>query len=828
MTNRNNLIFGLLAAALLVVGCGSDNDKGSKQYTYHDYTTVSPSNWNELTYQDNNDTQVMSYIGSSFFTYDFAFDANGEIIPGAFEIEYSAATKLEDVTAQYAGNEKWGIPAGTKSARAYKITLRNDLKWDDGTEIHAEDFVYTMSEQLNPLFWNYRADSFYTGATVIHNAQNYLKQGSTVDETVSNLYPSFDAAMAAHDNIYLDVAVATSQVNKWFGESGYPLSTFDGAGMLDTYFALYTGEGEDRAPVMEGENVINFFEKYGLLGENPERVKVTAEMIADYNSMDAWDPNADAEMGGLTVIEGYVYPKVDFKDVGIFVGDNKDELVLVLDLPLELLKEDGSLGYKAAYNMSSLPLVKKDLYEKCKQKPQGGSELWTSNYNSSKETTASWGPYSLTEFQAGKSYTLEKNKHWYGNNMEEYKGQYQTTRIEVETISEWNTAWLKFLSGDVTGIGIDVSVADEYKNSSRAIFTPDDFVGSLQIQSDKAALEAREEENVNKTILTYPDFRKAISLSVDRKAYNKQCTTSSLAGYGLFNSMHYHDVENGAAYRETDYAKLVMCEVYGVNPDDYESLDAAVDSITAYDLEQARALVTSAYNAALADGEIDADDKVVITFGSGADNESVRRIFNFLTNSLKEMVKETPLDGRLETEFEDHQQLWADDFRDGMYDICTGGWTGAAWDPGYFLLAYLSPDYMYSVAWDTENHNMTFTMPVLEGVDYAGEGVEETMGLLDWYYCLNGADGAKYDWHEGAIPVEARLALIARLEQEILVQYYTVPISYSFGASLLSYQVNYITTEYNTFMGYGGIRYMTYNYDDAQWENVKDGFDYKI
>ena len=110
MTNRNNLIFGLLAAALLVVGCGSDNDKGSKQYTYHDYTTVSPSNWNELTYQDNNDTQVMSYIGSSFFTYDFAFDANGEIIPGAFEIEYSAATKLEDVTAQYAGNEKWGIP----------------------------------------------------------------------------------------------------------------------------------------------------------------------------------------------------------------------------------------------------------------------------------------------------------------------------------------------------------------------------------------------------------------------------------------------------------------------------------------------------------------------------------------------------------------------------------------------------------------------------------------------------------------------------------------------------------------------------------------------
>ena len=31
-------------------------------YTYNDYTTVSPSNWNELTYQDNNDTQIMNYI----------------------------------------------------------------------------------------------------------------------------------------------------------------------------------------------------------------------------------------------------------------------------------------------------------------------------------------------------------------------------------------------------------------------------------------------------------------------------------------------------------------------------------------------------------------------------------------------------------------------------------------------------------------------------------------------------------------------------------------------------------------------------------------------
>ena len=144
------------------------------EHTYRMHTVFSPSNWNELTYQDNNDTQIMNYIGSSFFSYDFKFE-NGKIVPGEFEIKYDAATKLEDVSSQV--DAKWGIPAGA-TARAYKITLREGLMWQDGTPIKAEDFVYSMKEQLNPDFKNYRADSFYVGATIIHNAENYVKQGS--------------------------------------------------------------------------------------------------------------------------------------------------------------------------------------------------------------------------------------------------------------------------------------------------------------------------------------------------------------------------------------------------------------------------------------------------------------------------------------------------------------------------------------------------------------------------------------------------------------------------------------------------------------------------
>ena len=178
------------------------------------------------------------------------------------------------------------------------------------------------------------------------------------------------------------------------------------------------------------------------------------------------------------------------------------------------------------------------------------------------------------------------------------------------------------------------------------------------------------------------------------------------------------------------------------------------------------------------------------------------------------MVVGTPLEGRLEVELKDFQTAWANDFRAGAYDVCMGGWTGAAWDPGYFLLAYLSPAYMYSKAWDTSSQQLTFTM---KGVGENGADITETMSLLDWYNCLNGAAGAKYDWSATALKQSQRLQLIAALEREVLLAYYTVPLYNNFSASLLSYKVDYVTYEYNTFMGYGGIKYMTYNFDDEAW-----------
>ena len=162
-----------------------------------------------------------------------------------------------------------------------------------------------------------------------------------------------------------------------------------------------------------------------------------------------------------------------------------------------------------------------------------------------------------------------------------------------------------------------------------------------------------------------------------------------------------------------------------------------------------------------------------------------------------------------------------------------GGWSGAAWDPGYFLLAYLHSNYRYALGWSAETEKMTFTM---KGVGPNGEDITETMTLLEWYYCLNGMydldeNPEMYDWSSNALEESQRLQLIAALEKAVLETYYSVPLRNSFSASLISYKIDYITYEYNTFMGYGGMKYMKYNFTDAQWAeevaNLGGIIDYK-
>ena len=796
------MLLTLATVGLLSLAACGENQEETK-YTFNSYVSVSPSNWNELTYQDNNDTEILNYCVSNLFEFDYKYDANGEIVDGQYEVKYSAATKLEDVSGDYAG--KYGLPEDAKEgdSRAFKITLRDDLAWDDGTKITAKDFVYTMKEQLNPLFKNYRADSYYVGSTVIHNARNYVYQGSYAltdffDSIPSDEsgYPALDSTAFTRDSdgyilyngeaVYLDI----NDGGNW----GAALTDYVSESSLKSLFP----EVDDNGQIRVGDSALASIQYVIAVLHGYESVEAYAAAVGEYAYVEC------EEMFKLN----RKFAVMDFSDVGIFVGSSENELVLVLDKALNLINEDGSLNYRAAYNMSSLPLVKEDIYESCKIAPTTSDGLWTTNYNTSLATSASWGPYKLTGFEQDQSFTLTKNEKWFGfqSSCDLYKDMYQTDVIYNRVIPEWNTAFLAFQKGELDAVGIDASVASTYKGSEQAIFTPSDFVGSLQLQSSKDALKARESAGVNKTLLSYEKFRKALSLSIDRADLTNECTTSSLPGFGLFNSMHYSDVEHGIAYRTTDSAKETLCDVYGVDVSQYDNLTEAEESITGYNVSLARQYLNEAIEEAKAAGDYKTGDKVVLDMGTGAISEATTRIKNNLLKHWTNLVSGTELEGKFEVTLSDKGSAWANDFRSGSYDLCLGGWTGAAWDPGYFLLAYLDPNYMYSSAWDTSKAMLTFQLS-----DHTIDPEEDTHSLLEWYDILNG------EWGSGQISEDLRAELIAAIEKEILNVCYTVPIYNSYSASLISYKIEYKSRTYNTFMGYGGLKYMKYNYSDSEW-----------
>lgn len=850
MSKKTKLAAIALSAVMVgsvgfIAACGDSGipDADLKTGTYRTYTTVMPSNWSELTYADNNDTQILNYMVSSFYEYDYVFDEalggkynddgtiNADaIVSGGFSVDYSAATGLEDVTDEMA--EDWGYTAEQieTGGYAWKITLRNDLRWDDGTPIDASDFVYTMEQMLDPDFQNMRAATYYNDIR-IKNSRNYFYNGNTVWDSADGPYTEY-VAEELDSKIIFTLGNATDNKSKYDGAEASFRSVY---GVPESY------DLNMLAQVVAGSTGTTTEAVLALEGKTMAQIKADSSMKATWDAIIGWwqtEPNEELDF----FVVQYTYPEMDFSDVGIF-NPSTYEIVVCLDAPIQCLKEDGSLSYEAAYSFASLPLVKEDLYEKCKKEPQEGSTLWTSNYNSSVETSASWGPYKLTSFQSGKSYTLERNEEWFGYDLEQNANQYNVTKIECEQLAEVNTQWMAFLGGEIDEIALDVDHKDDYRNSIYTVYTPGTGTFSLNLQGN---LDALKSSGRNNGILAISDFRKAISLNIDRDDYNAATTTAHQTCLGLIGPAYYYDVENaavlpdGGIYRNTEYAKKGLLRAYGYteNADGtwtdgtktYDDFEDAYELISGYNPTQAKQLVESAYKTLTENAEYygyDASKNIVLKYGTASDMENTRRDYNYIRDVILDLVKGTSLEGKVEVTFDaSFGQQWAETFRSGAYEIASGtGFSGGAFDPAGMLQCYVDPNagLMYSTWWDTTTDTMTYTMP--EG-DYDGAGETLTMSVFNWYCCLNGIAGAdaynqphKYNWAAGFVDESVRLEVTAAIEEKVIEQYYSIPCTSQYSASVVGAKFSYISDEYNTFMGFGGMRYMLVNYTDSEWDS---------
>lgn len=798
----------LIAMVLVVVLCASvltacKKDKGNgdgnvtkpgtgwedaKMYTMREYTAQMPSQWCTILTSDNVNNAMESYFMSSFYEFNYKFDADGKIVPGAFTVEYSAATKLEDVTKKYAG--QYGLAADAEKGQAFAMTLRNDLKWDDGTPIKAADFVYTMSQQLSPKYLFATASNYYSGNYVIHNAQNYVKQGQ------KGMFPASSV---------LTVYNASDDAKLIFTLNGN-----------DSYVADYlTSNGVNPQAYVAQAAKVTVDALKAIEGKSLAEIKKDETMLATWTAVLGWWKTLPNEELHFFKTE-YEYPAMDFSEVGYFVGDNEYELVMVIDGTLNPLDAEGNLTYEAGYYFSSWPLVKKDLWEKCEDTTK---TPYANSYCTTQEKSASWGPYKLTNYQDQKTYTVSRNDKWFGYGLPQYANQYQTDAIVTEKIEEWDTAWLAFQKGNLDGIGMNVKIAADYRTSKRAYFTPETWTFDLNIQSNA---NSRTDKR-NNLLLNYADFRKAISLSLDRDDYCAKNNPSSQAALGLLNSMYYYDVENGKVYRESIQAKEAILNAYGatknadgswkVGETTYTDIEDALDATTGYNLTLARQLVENAIAQAKTDGKYSDGEEIILTYGIETQSADTDRVKNWFQAAFDNMTKGTSIEGKVKIEyFMFSSATWSEQFSAGEYDLCFGAWGNAAFNPAYLLCeTQISAENRYATNWDPK----TVSVTVKATPDDKHKDGLYTYNLEQWRLILQGKDGCPVNFKN--FPMEDQLAALGAVETAILKVYYSIPVFSRYSASLMGYKVDYVSYEYNTFMGYGGIRYMTFNYDDTAW-----------
>jgi len=789
-----------------------------KQAEYNTTTSVMPSNWNEFTYADNNDTQIMYNIASSFFEYDYKFEddvkynADGSInkdglVDGAYTTNYSAATKLEDVTASV--DAKWGYTAEQKAEGGYawKITLRDDLKWDDGTAITAADFEYSMQQLLDPAFMNFRANTYYDTLMIKNSKPYFFQNQEGTFETIGNRgYASVQAAIDAGETVYANLW------NLW-GANGYK----DEAGNEAPEWAAITDE-----TVYNNE-----------AGDDPVSGKFLYDNYGVY-----LEPGTGYD--AAVYVENTVR-NVAWEDVGIYAIPEENAIVLCLDKAYSFLKEDGSLSVWAPYYFSSLPVVHKAKYEASKIAPAAGSTLWTSNYNSSLETTASWGPYKLVEFEAGSHYKLVKNENWYGWNMEDYKNQYNITAINCRKVEDFSTSWMGFLNGSYDDASLQTENVADYLDSKYVYFTSTSTgTFGMQLFSDLSVLKNSENNN---GILAIQEFRHAFNLALNRSdVVEKIWPGSAVPCFGLLNVAYYYDIENspeledGGQYRNATVAKEGILRAYGFTQDasgkwsggDLSGLSTedAYDSLTGYNPTLAKQKMQEAIAILTADPEkygYDASKDITLIYGSSVDNAKQRFRASYLQDVLNGLAQGTVLEGKIKVVFDASAgNQWAEAFRSGKTQIGFGyGFTGNAFNPFDIIGAFVNPedDLNYHMYWDTSAIDMTLTMPA---GNYAGAGETITMSIQNWYYCLNGLAETEnqvktYNWGEGFAPVEARLLILSALEEVTIKESRSVMLIADGGGSFLGAKFSYFSEDEHTFMKFGGYRYMEVNYTDAEW-----------
>ena len=780
------LVLAVLTLMSVMSACQPAVKVKTGDFTYNSYTTALGTNWNPHTWDTNGDSAIMAYLETPLVDMSI-LDSNEQI----YQWIYEAATSITDVTKDHQDDlTKYDVtlPEGqtaeqTESGYVYEIKLNEKMKWEDGTIINADTYVYSMQQLLDPSMKNYRANLYYDGESAVAGGAKYYysKDEGLYNSVLSLGYADAEAAQADGKTVYLDMW-------NFYGLEG----AVDADGnecpqwvdITDTHIYIDPADNSE----VSAADIYGAYGPAGYFGEggNPECLAIYVQN-EDFGA--TWDAV------GLYKVDDYTIR---------YVCQTAIELNYFLT------------------SCTSNWLVYESYYEAGKDTT---GELVTTDYNTKKENTMSYGPYKIESLEVDKQIVFVQNENWY--DWEEKDGQlvsftdfkvdgqsvqqYQTTKVVIDVIQEPAAAKQAFLKGELTDWSPEADELVTYGTSDQMYKADETYTMSFFFNTDVEALQTMDASkgNTNSVVLSNYNFRKAMSLAIDRADLIKS-TAGYTPAYATMNNLYYYDVYNDptSSYRKSEPAMEAICKLYGVEYGEgkaYATLEEAYKSINGQNMTEAKALMATACQELVDAGLYTAGEDIVINIGwakgsiSSSDEAQVTKLEGYFNEALADsgfgkidLVAVGNIDNRY------------DAVPAGEYAIGWGAWGGAAFYPFRNFQVYCDPD-QYSVnemgCWDPTTETLTLTV----------NGEEVTMTWQEWSGALMGT--GKYANADFA----TKLQITADMEYEYLNKYYRIPMAGTTSCSMLSYKVKYYTEDYNIMYGWGGLRLMTYNYNDAEW-----------
>ena len=257
-------------------------------------------------------------------------------------------------------------------------------------------------------------------------------------------------------------------------------------------------------------------------------------------------------------------------------------------------------------------------------------------------------------------------------------------------------------------------------------------------------------------------------------------------------------------------------------------LDTAYAAITGFDLELAQQYMQLCYEQTTASGLYDGESPITLQLSVFQNEDIYVQMYHFLRDALENACRGTGFDGKVRLEMVVDEDYYAT-MESGLTDIIFSTWGGDAYNPyGLLYNCYCdagAKEYPNQMEYGFDAAAVAVTITL--------DGKDHTASLQDWTrWCSGDPEVTLLSESGKALPAfrefdsYTRCAIYADLEWAYLTQTVTTPLYYRSSATMLSQKGDYPTREYLDLVEFGGIAFYTFQYSDAEWEQIKGSLKY--